>query len=103
MDALVAAPGGHSNRTVHLTAIVASVDALVVGFALGAEDLRPVRALIYLAAVTFLMGIAGLWLGKPLGARLGQRAELAASLLLAGIGVLVILSQLFDIDVITAH
>jgi hypothetical protein len=49
------------------------------------------------------MGTAGLLLGKPLGSRLGQRAELAASLLLAGIGVLISLSQLFDIDVFTAH
>jgi putative Mn2+ efflux pump MntP len=102
-DTLLVAPGGQSHRAVHLTAIVASVDALVVGFALGAEDMRPGWALLYLAGLTFFMAIAGMSLGKRLGSSLGPRAELAASLMLTGIGVIVILGQLLDINIITAQ
>jgi putative Mn2+ efflux pump MntP len=91
---------GHSGRAVHLTAMLGSVDKLAVGLALGAQDLRPGRALIILAIQTFLLGIGGMALGKRLGATLGHRAELASKALLIGIGLLIILSQVFDIGFI---
>jgi putative Mn2+ efflux pump MntP len=81
-------------RTVHVTAVMGSMDKLAVGLALGAEGLRPGGALAYLALQTFILTIAGMSLGKRLGATLGERAEMAASILLAGIGVALVLNQL---------
>ena len=92
---------GHSRRAVHMTAALGSVDKLAVGLALGAQDVRPVGALIYLAVQTFVLGIAGMAAGKRLGATLGHRAEVASKLLLIGIGVLIILSQLLDLGLVS--
>jgi len=86
-------PVDFPRRTVHMTAILGSMDKLAVGLALGAEGLRPGRALIYLAAQTFLLAILGMSWGRRLGATLGERAEMVASLLLAGIGVTLVLKQ----------
>jgi putative Mn2+ efflux pump MntP len=92
-DKLDGVPGGYSQRTVHLTAIMGSMDKLAVGLALGAEGLRPGWALGYLALQTFALTIGGITVGKQMGATLGERAEMASSILLAGIGVALILKQ----------
>jgi len=81
--------------------MLGSLDKLAVGLALGAQDVRPVRALIYLAVQTFMLGIAGMAAGKRLGATLGHRAEVASKLLLIGIGALIILSQLLDLGLVS--
>lgn len=83
-------------RTVHMTSILGSMDKLAVGLALGAEGLRPGFALVYIAAQTFVLAIGGISLGKRLGATLGERAEMASSVLLAGIGVALVLKQVID-------
>jgi putative Mn2+ efflux pump MntP len=85
--------GGFSRRDVYLTSVMGSMDKLAVGLALGAEGLRPGFALAYLAGQTFVVALGGMALGKRLGATLGERAEMAASLLLVGIGVAIVLKQ----------
>jgi len=97
---ITAESGGLSTQTVHATAILGSLDKLAVGLALGAQDVQPGRALIYLAVQTFVLGIGGMALGKRLGATLGHRAEVTSKVLLIGIGALIIVSQLFDIGLI---
>jgi putative Mn2+ efflux pump MntP len=93
-------PTGLSAQTLHATAILGSVDKLAVGLALGAQDVRPVGALIYLAIQSFVLGIVGMAMGKRLGATLGHRAEVVSKVLLIGIGAAIILSQLLDITIV---
>lgn len=93
--------GGLSTQTLHTTAILGSVDKLAVGLALGAQDVKPVGALIYLAIQSFVLAILGISFGKRLGATLGHRAEVLSKILLIGIGALIILSQLLDLKFIT--
>lgn len=95
-------PGGPSNKTVHTTAILGSMDKLAVGLALGAQDVQPVGALIYLAIQSFTLAFIGMAFGRRLGAPLGHRAEIASKVLLIVIGVMIILSQLLDIQFIVA-
>jgi putative Mn2+ efflux pump MntP len=90
-----------STQTLHVTAILGSVDKLAVGLALGATDVRPVGALIYLAIQSFVLALLGISFGKRLGATLGHRAEVLSKFLLIGIGALIIASQLFDLKFIT--
>jgi putative Mn2+ efflux pump MntP len=92
---------GPSTHTLHATAILGSVDKLAVGLALGAQDVRPVGALIYLGIQSFVLALLGIAFGKRLGATLGHRAEVASKWLLIGIGALIILSQLLDIKIVT--
>ena len=87
-------------RRVHITAMLGSVDKLAVGLALGAQDLRPVGALIYLTAQSFVLAVAGMAMGRSLGATLGHRAELASKFLLVGIGIAIIASQLLDVGLL---
>lgn len=91
---------GPSTQTLHVTAILGSVDKLAVGLALGATDVRPVGALIYLAIQTFVLALLGISFGKRMGATLGHRAEIASKVLLIAIGALIIASQLFDLKFI---
>ena len=96
-----AAQFNQSWRRVHITAMLGSVDKLAVGLALGAQDLRPVGALIYLTAQSFVLALAGMAAGRSLGATLGHRAELASKFLLIGVGIAIVTSQLLDVGLIT--
>jgi putative Mn2+ efflux pump MntP len=92
--------GGLSTQTLHVTAILGSVDKLAVGLALGATDVRPVGALIYLAIQSFALAFFGISFGRRLGATLGHRAEVLSKILLIAIGALIIVSQMFDLKFI---
>jgi manganese efflux pump family protein len=92
---------GPSTQTLHTTAILGSVDKLAVGLALGATDVRPFGALIYLAIQSFVLALLGISFGQRIGATLGHRAEVLSKVLLIGIGALIIVSQLFDLKFIT--
>jgi putative Mn2+ efflux pump MntP len=94
-------PTGLSTQTLHATAILGSVDKLAVGLALGAADVRPIGALIYLAIQSFVLALLGMSFGLRLGATLGHRAEVASKVLLIGIGALIIASQFLDIKIVT--
>jgi manganese efflux pump family protein len=91
---------GLSTQALHTTAILGSVDKLAVGLALGAQDVQPIGALIYLAVQSFALAFFGISFGRRLGATLGHRAEMLSKVLLIGIGALIILSQLLDLKFI---
>jgi manganese efflux pump family protein len=80
-------------RTVHLMALVGSVDKFAVGLVLGAEQVRPLTIIAYLAAQSVLLGIVGVTVGQRLGLQLGHRAELASKGLLIAIGAGIILAK----------
>ncbi len=70
-----------------------SLDELAVGFSLGVLHVPLAPALGYVAVQAFVLTFVGLWLGGRVGARLGERAELAAGVLLVLLGIAMIVSE----------
>lgn len=81
------------SRAILLTGLSVSLDELAVGFSLGLLGVALGPALLYIAAQAFVLTFAGLWLGTRIGAQLGERAELAAGIVLALLGVALVVSE----------
>ena len=76
--------------------IATSIDALSVGFTIAQRTLIPasISALI-IAAVTFPICFAGVYIGKHFGNRFSHRAEIFGGVLLIGIGIEIFLTGIF--------
>ena len=83
---------GHM-RAVLLTGLSVSIDELAIGFALGVLRVPIGPALAYIAVQAFALTFLGLWLGSHVGRKLGERAELAAGVLLLLLGIALIIAQ----------
>ncbi|MGI8545765.1 MAG: manganese efflux pump MntP [Gemmatimonadaceae bacterium] len=81
------------DRSILLTGLSVSLDELAVGFALGAVGVALGPALLYIALQAFALTFFGLWLGTRVGAKLGERAELTAGIVLALLGIALIASE----------
>lgn len=81
------------NRTINsfwgliLLAGSVSIDALSVGFGLGALKADIVRTVLVLGIVAGIMTSAGFFLGRGLGNRLGEKAEIVGGIILMIVGV----------------
>jgi putative Mn2+ efflux pump MntP len=77
--------------------VATSIDALSVGFAIA--DYGPTMALAasaIIAAVTFVICMAGLRIGKIFGIRLTQKASIAGGVILICIGLEILLGHLLE-------
>lgn len=74
--------------------IATSIDALSVGFTIADYDIRQaaVCALI-IAAVTFVICVAGLLIGRRFGVRLANKASILGGIILIGIGLEIFISH----------
>jgi putative Mn2+ efflux pump MntP len=72
-----------------LTALGLSIDNLVIGFGLGVTKTPLALALVVFAVVSVGLTLAGLEVGRRLGARLQRRSDEIAALLLIAVGILV--------------
>ncbi len=74
--------------------IATSIDALSVGFTIADYDIRQaaVCALI-IAAVTFVICVAGLLIGRRFGIRLANKASILGGIILIGIGLEIFISH----------
>lgn len=90
----IAVPRPLNSRRIVATAIAVAVDKFAVGLSFAAFA-APVGATVTIVAVqTFAATILGIALGKRLGARAGDIAEIVAGLTFTGLG-LVVLYQAF--------
>lgn len=83
-------------RALLLQGVATSIDALSVGFTIA--DYNWSMALVcslIIAAVTFVICVCGLILGKKFGTRLAGRAEILGGVILIAIGVEIFLSNIF--------
>lgn len=64
-----------------------SMDALSVGFTLGTQQVNLALAAGVIGVVAGLMTFCGLTLGKYIGDKIGDKAQLVGGLILAGIGI----------------
>lgn len=81
--------------TLFVQGIATSIDALSVGFTIANYNVS--EALIcgvIIGAVTFIISIAGLKLGKRFGMILADRAEIFGGIILIGIGIEIFVSNL---------
>lgn len=80
-----------------LQGVATSIDALAVGvsFATLLEWNGMLSAAGLIAATTFCIAIAGVWIGKRFGDILNNKAQLVGGLILIGIGVKIFVEHVF--------
>lgn len=87
-------PASKSVRTLALTAVATSIDAMAVGISLAFLDVSIIPTALAIGAATMLMTTIGVMLGRALGALVGRRAELLGGLILVGIGIGILYSHM---------
>ena len=85
---------GEQQRPLVLIGLSVSLDELAVGFALGVLHVPIGPALVYIAVQAFALTVVGLMIGRRLGRHFGERAELAAGVVLALLGVALFISEI---------
>lgn len=79
-----------SVKTLLLSAVATSIDALAVGITLAIVDLPPLKlwgGIVLIALVTMLASLAGVFSGKWLGKRFGDWAQAGGGVVLIVIGI----------------
>ncbi len=87
-------PTAEKRRPLALVGLSVSLDELAVGFALGVLRVPLGPALAYIAIQAFALTFVGLLIGQRLGAHFGERAELAAGVVLALLGIAIFLGEI---------
>ncbi|HJO93031.1 MAG TPA: manganese efflux pump MntP family protein [Victivallales bacterium] len=77
--------------TIMILAVATSLDALAVGLSLSFMKVEIIFPSIIIGLVTFIVSIAGVYIGKKIGDYLGNRVELFGGILLIIIGISVLL------------
>jgi putative Mn2+ efflux pump MntP len=93
-DDNIALPPDDRMRPLILTGLSVSLDELAVGLALGVLHVSLGPALVYIAVQAFVLTFVGLGIGRRLGKALGERAELAAGVVLALLGIAIFLNEI---------
>ena len=84
------------NRELVVQGIATSIDALSVGFAIADYNLlQAVLAAAIIAAVTYIICMFGLVLGKKAGTKLAGKAEILGGIILIGIGNEIFVPSMF--------
>ena len=74
-------------------AIATSIDALVVGVSFAFVKLNIYYTILIIGAITFLVAMIGMLLGKKVGGKFGTKMEIFGGLILIGIGIKILLSH----------
>ena len=78
--------------------IATSIDALSVGFTIADYDLpAALAAALIIAAVTFVICMAGLAIGKKFGMKLAGKAQILGGIILIGIGIEIFVTGVFNL------
>lgn len=80
---------GQSPGALLVTGFALSIDNLVIGFGLGVTKTPLVASLVVFAVVSVSLTLAGLELGRTLGARMQGRADWVAGVVLIVVGALI--------------
>lgn len=79
-----------------LQGVATSIDALSVGFTISDYELpSALLASFIIAAVTFVICIAGLLIGKKFGTKLSNKAQILGGIILIGIGIEIFVKGVF--------
>ena len=89
-------PEKMGNKELFLMGIATSIDALSVGFTIAEYGvLAAVTAALIIGAVTFLICMAGLFLGKKFGMRFSSKAQIFGGVILILIGLEIFITGMF--------
>lgn len=75
-------------------AIATSIDALVVGVSFAFIDINIVLSISIIGALTFIVSMLGMLLGKKAGGIFGKKMEIVIGLILICIGVKILIEHL---------
>jgi manganese efflux pump family protein len=77
-----------------ILAIATSIDALAVGLSFAMLDVGIILPSLVIGGITFLVCLAGFFLGKRLGERIRVNLEIVGGIVLLGIGVKILIEHL---------
>jgi putative Mn2+ efflux pump MntP len=83
-----------STRTLVVLAVAASIDALAVGLGLSLVNVPIISPSIIIGCVTFVVCLAGVYVGGRLGHLFERKIEAMGGLILIGIGVKILVEHL---------
>ena len=86
--------GSLAFKTMLLLAVATSIDALAVGVTFAFLQVNIVPAITIIGCTTFVISIAGVYVGNVFGSRYKSRAELTGGIILILIGVKILLEHL---------
>ena len=81
-------------KTMLLLAVATSIDALAVGVTFAFLQVRILPAAALIGVTTFLLSIAGVYIGHLFGLKYKAKAEIAGGVILIGIGFKILLEHL---------
>lgn len=85
-----------STRKLCMQGIATSIDALSVGFTIAEYHVEEaLMATLLIAAVTFVICVTGLHIGRAAGTKLSGKAAILGGVILIGIGIEIFVSNLF--------
>lgn len=89
-------PVGVGVGSLLIQGVATSIDALSVGFTIADYDLlHALSAALIIAAVTFIICIGGLVIGRKVGTKLSDKAQIFGGIILIGIGLEIFISSFF--------
>lgn len=78
--------------------IATSIDALSVGFTISEYDiLHALVCALIIAALTFVICMAGVYIGKKFGTHLSNKAQILGGVILIGIGIYIFVKGIFGL------
>ena len=81
-------------KELFVLAVATSIDALAVGIVFAAERTPVITSVTIIGAVTFLLSLAGVYIGHRFGSKYEKKAELAGGAILIIIGLKLLLDGL---------
>lgn len=82
-----------SGKALVLLAVATSIDAAAAGFTLPTIGVGIGVSVAVIGGVTFVLSVAGVWIGRLGSQALGSKAEILGGLILIGLGVKVLLDH----------
>jgi len=78
-----------------LLAVATSIDAAAVGVSLSVLQVPIIRPAVIIGIVTFIISLAGVWIGQTFGDFFEGKIEITGGLVLIGIGLKILIQHLF--------
>jgi len=86
----------HSNKALFVLSISTSIDALIFGISLIYLKLEPVKTILIIGIITFVLSFISYLIGKILYKIFGRKIEILGGIILISIGIKTLFEHLFS-------
>lgn len=93
---MMSVPAPHSLYTLLMLALATSIDALVVGMSLSLLEVGIVMPALVIGLVTFVLSLAGVYIGKSIGHLFENKIEVFGGIVLIAIGLKILIQGLCE-------